>query len=268
MKTVGLIGFGAIGRYIVKHWASAASDYRLTHVLGRTAQLDDMRKACGAGTLVTDRPDEFLDDLPDIVIEAAGHTAVKMHGPAILAAGRELYLLSIGVTADQECIDLLKRACQDGGGRISMPAGALAGFDGLLALHASGLRRVCYTSRKPAFAWKGTPGAALYDLGTIETAMTIFEGSARDAAKLYPKNANLAAAVAMAGLGLDDTNIVLIADPDIHENIGEIEAEGDLGRLFVRVSGEADPHNPKTSVVVGASVLSALANQSSIFRYI
>jgi predicted dinucleotide-utilizing enzyme len=62
--------------------------------------------------------------------------------------------------------------------------------------------------------------------------------------------------------------ITLVADPDVVENIGEVEAQGDLGSLFIRVSGEADPINPKTSAVVGASVISALANRSAQFAFI
>lgn len=263
MKTVGLIGYGAIGRHIIKSWPTIAQDYVLSSVIGRTHQLAEIKSTCGSDVLVTDGDDEFLACMPDIVIEAAGHNAVRAFGPKVLAAGRQLYLLSVGAIADETTSEALRKASGEGGGRILVPAGALAGFDGLMALCSSGLRRVNYTSRKPAFAWDGTPGAELYNLDAIRAATTLFSGSAREAARLYPKNANLAAAVAMAGLGFDATNITLIADPNISHNVGEIDAEGDLGSLFVRVSGEADPANPKTSAIVGASVISALANQSA-----
>lgn len=268
MKTVGLIGFGAIGRHIVSNWPQVESTYRLHSVLGRPAQLDELRSLCEVDVLVTDETQDFLADLPDIVIEAAGHQAVRTLAPDVLASGRQLYLLSIGILADEHFAETLKEASRRGGGRILIPAGALAGFDGLMALHASGLRHVRYTSKKPAFAWDGTPGADLFDLGAMMEATVIFQGSARDAARLYPKNANLAAAVAMAGIGLDATDITLIADPALAENVGEVEAEGDLGKLFVRVSGEADASNPKTSAIVGASVISALTNQAATLSFI
>lgn len=268
MKTVGVVGFGAIGRHIVSNWHQVEGEYRLHSVLGRQTQLDELRSLCHRDVLVTEDAQDFLADLPDIVIEAAGHQAVRTLGPDVLASGRQLYLLSIGILADENFAETLKDASRCGGGRILIPAGALAGFDGLMALCASGLRYVRYTSKKPAFAWNGTPGADMFDLGAMKEATIIFQGSARDAARLYPKNANLAAAVAMAGIGLDATNITLIADPSLAENVGEVEAEGDMGKLFVRVSGEADQSNPKTSAIVGASVISALANQAATLSFI
>lgn len=268
MKTVGLIGFGAIGRHIISHWPQIEDSNQLKSVLGRTEQLNEIQSICGTDVLVTNNSEDFLACLPDIVIEAAGHDAARTLGAAILATGRDLYLLSVGVLADKATADKLTKASRDGGGRIFIPAGALAGFDGLMALHASGLRSVKYTSKKPAFAWSGTPGAKMFDLCEIKKETIIFQGSARDAARLYPKNANLAAAVAVAGIGLDATSVTLIADPTLMENVGEIEAEGNLGALFIRVSGEADSSNPKTSAIVGASVISALANQTAAISFI
>jgi aspartate dehydrogenase len=142
MQTVGLVGFGAIGRYIARHWSFLAANYRLTHVMGRAAQLDDIRAACGPDVVATDDPQQFFADLPDMVIEAAGHDAVRRHGAHVLDAGRELCLLSIGALADEVTAERLRAACAHGGGRILVPAGALAGFDGLKALCSSGLQRV------------------------------------------------------------------------------------------------------------------------------
>jgi aspartate dehydrogenase len=83
----------------------------------------------------------------------------------------------------------------------------------------------------------------------------LISDSAREAAQQFPKNANVAATLSLAGLGLDRTRVRLIADPTIHENIHEYEATGTFGHLEVKLRGLPLPSNPKTSAL---TVLSAL----------
>lgn len=268
MKTVGLVGLGAIGAHVVDHWHDVDGEYCLKSVLARPAQVQEQRRASLLGAVVYVDRNAFLREPTDIVIEAAGHAAVRDLGPDLLRQGRTLYLLSVGITADEAFITLLRDAAHAGGGRILIPAGALAGFDGVMALARHRQAKVHYTSRKPPLAWQGTPAEEVCDLLSVTEPTTIFEGSAREAAHCYPKNANLAAAVALAGVGLDQTTITLIADPQIQQNVGIVEAESDLGKLTVRVSGDAAHNNPKTSAIVGASILSALSNQASDIQFI
>ena len=151
-------------------------------------------------------------------------------------------VISTGALADD---DLRQRLCAVGskhGAKVLIPAGAIAGLDGLGALKVSGLERVKYTSTKPPAAWHGTPAAEAWDLDTLTERKVIFSGIARDAARLYPKNANLAATVALAGLGLDDTEIELVADPDVAPcNVGRIEATAACGQLLVECRGLPAP---------------------------
>lgn len=267
MKTVGLIGFGGIGRSILEAWARLPpQDYRLAALLVRSRQLDEARAALPSA-LVTDDLAAFLAAKPQIVVEAAGQPAVRESAEAVLRAGCDFFVISTGALADDGFRDQALTAARVGGGRIVIPVGATTGLDGLLAMRQDGLSSVTYTSTKPPKAWIGTPAEKTFDLGAIKESTVIFRGSARQAALNYPKNANLAATVALASLGLDKTQVQLVADPAATGNTGRIEAQSESSTLTVTVAGRSSASNPKTSAITGMSVLSALANRASVLTF-
>lgn len=269
MRSVGLVGGGSIGQTVVAAWqAEPVPGHRLAAWLVRPAQVDAARAAAPPGVQVTDDAASFLAAGLQVVVEAAGQGAVRELGEAALRHGADLMPLSVGALTDDGLRGRLHQAAVAAGARILLPVGAIAGLDGLLALRRAGLHRVVYTSTKPPLAWRGTPAEQGVDLQALTQATPVFAGSAREAAARFPKNANLAAAVALAGLGLDRTEVVLVADPAATGNRGQIEAEGEGSRLSVVVAGLGAAHNPKSSRITGLSVLSALANAAAVYRHV
>ena len=149
------------------------------------------------------------------------------------------------------------------GQRLLLPAGAIGGVDWLAAARLAGLRQVTYRSRKPPQAWAGSAAEQQLDLGALKQAVTFFRGSAREAALQYPRNANVAATVALAGLGFENTKVEMIADPLAGGNVHEIEAEGAGGLMNTRLVGLPDPHNPRTSLMTAYSVVRCILNETA-----
>jgi len=259
MRNVSLIGYGAIGAAIVDLWPRhLAGRTTLGSLLVRPGQLAAAQAHAPEGAFVTADPQAFLDSAADVVIEAAGHQAVYDLGEAVLRRGAVFQILSAGALADAELRARLEAAAAAGGGRIVILAGALAGFDGLLSLRAAGLRSVSYTSVKPSEAWRGTPGELLLPPpGDLEP-RTVFRGSAAEVCRAFPKNANLAAAVALAGAGFEATQVELVADPRASQNSGRLQAVSDAGDLDVTLVGEGFRENPKTSRITALSVIATL----------
>ncbi len=250
---VGVIGLGAIGSLLVDELGRASSAEVCAALVRPGSSV-----TTHAPIAVVDSLDALLAAGPTVVVEAAGQPSVRQYGVAVLEAGVDLMVISTGALADDDEREGLLAAARCGGSRILLPAGAIAGIDGLIALRESGLTSVRYTSTKPPAAWRGTPAEDLVDLGALAEPTTFFEGPAREAARSYPKNANLAATVALAGLGLDETRVALVADPGASGNTGRIEAEGAAGAISVESRGPAAADNPKTSAVTAYSMIASL----------
>lgn len=248
---IALIGFGAIGQVV-------AAEVDVAAVLVRERYLESARRALPGAAAVTSVGD-LLDTGPDLVVECAGQPAVREYGEAVLAGGTDLMVISTGAFGDRAFLDRMCSEARRAGCSMLLPAGATAGLDGLMALREGGLDSVRYTSSKPPHAWAGTPAERNFRLDALSEPTVIYSGPAHEAARLYPKNANLAVTIALAGLGLERTQVDLVADPALTTgNVGRIEASGQLGTLTVEMAGRAAPDNPKTSQVTAYSIVQAL----------
>jgi aspartate dehydrogenase len=259
---VGLIGFGAIGRLVLETLEDRKSPIEVAAILVRPERAAALKSDLAQSIAVLSRVEELSPLKLDLVAECAGQPAVAQYGEAVLRLGIDLFVISTGALADDHLRSALMSAARQAGARIVIPAGAIGGLDALNALRLGGLSHVSYTSAKPPESWRGTRAERSFDLDRLDGRTVIFRGTAREAARLYPKNANLAATVALAGRGLDDTMVELVADPGLQENVGSIEAEGRFGRLSLECRGPQAPDNPKTSAVTAFSIVHAIENRA------
>jgi aspartate dehydrogenase len=258
LPRIALIGYGAIADDVVRCLEVRDEISSLAGILVRPEQLARLRpKASGRFPLVEELA-ALLDLEPAIVIEAAGHEAVARFGAAVLARRIDLMIASVGALADRGLAQTLVAAAPTGT-ELWIASGAVAGIDGLLAARTAGLRSVTYTSLKAPEAWNGTPAQEALAGGAAQTGRIIFfRGSAREAAAKFPQNANVAATIALASLGLDRTRVLLGSDPHVSGPLGIIEAEGEFGRFNFEILALASSTNPKTSALTGHSLVAAV----------
>lgn len=251
----GMIGSGAIGRYVRD--ALLERGHEIGALLLRPESLRD-HSAEENGIALVSSAAELPGDI-DHMIDCAGHMALKAHGPGILRRGIDLTTLSIGGLADDALYRSLVDAATMGNAKLYLASGSIGALDALLAARVGGLTSVTYSGRKPPQAWKGSPAETKLDLDKLKDHAEVhFVGTAREAATQYPKNANVAAAVALAGIGFDATRVMLIADPGISENIHEIQASGDFGSFTFEIRAHALPDNPRSSALAAMSVISSV----------
>lgn len=262
---IGIIGKGAISQFVARELSATGhmiSAYLLRENPSREQNRSDLGDAVCA-TSVAGLPTDL-----DVVIDCAGHAALREHGCSVLEAGIDLVTVSCGALADQGLSDRLQAAAENNGTNVYLASGAIGALDALRAARAGGVHSVCYTGRKPPLAWKGSRAEEVLDLTAIEeTATTHFRGTAREAALAYPQNANVAAAVALAGIGWDQTTAELIADPTINSNIHKVQADGEFGQFEFSIAGNPLPNKPGSSALAAMSVVAAIDQRASALKF-
>jgi len=255
---VGLIGCGAIAQTVI---AGLGDDANVR--IGGIVVRRERQGPVGIPTVVSIAD---LDERVTLVVEAAGGTAVAEHGVAVLRSGRDLAIVSTASLVDERLLRSLQAAARDNGRKLYAVSGAIGALDAIGASRAARLSYVRYIGRKPPRAWLGTPAADRVDLNRLAGPTPIFEGPARVAVKMFPQNANVAATIALAGLGFDRTSVTLVADPGIERNVHRVEAESTAGTIRFEVEARSIPSNPKTSAMAAYSIVNFLQTGSGALR--
>ena len=261
MQTIAIIGCGAIGEAVAGYLADHEGVV-IGVVIIKPGKDSRARELFGEDVEIAHTIDDVVTRV-DLAVDCAGHPALRQHGEAVLSRGIDLVSVSSGALADARLYERLAAAARRGGTQLRVVSGAIGALDALSAGSIGTLTKVTYRGRKPPQGWRGSLAESKLDLDTLSEATVHFSGSARNAALEYPKNANVAASVALAGIGFDETVVELIADPGVTRNVHEIVAEGDFGRYEFRIEGNSLPDNPRSSAITAMSMVREILNPAS-----
>jgi aspartate dehydrogenase len=263
MTRVAVAGLGAIGRTIVSRLAAGMPGLELVAVASR-----ELAKAEGTlrelGVEAPAKPIDDLEPLADLVIECAPAHLLREIAEPFLRTGKEVVVLSAGALLEHP--HLLDLAATHGG-RISVPTGALLGLDAVGAAAEGEIRSLRLTTRKPPAGLVGAPGieASGVDLATLTEPVRVFAGTAREAARDFPANLNVAVALSLAGAGPDRTEVEVWADPAVTRNTHTIVMESDVADLRMTIEN-VPSENPRTGRITALSVISMLRKREAHLR--
>lgn len=257
-----LIGWGAIGQRIAT-LLDEKGPITARIIAVAVSDASRARAAFPTDARVLEQPGDLLPNSADLVIEVASREAVATWAAAALAAAPKFVVASTSAFVDDAFAARLADLAAEADSQVIIPSGALAGIDALVAAGVLDLAQVSHSIVKPPQAWLGTEAEDLCDLEALSTPFEFCRGTARDIARRFPKNANVAVISALAGLGLDRTEIRLIADPNAARNVHHIIADGAFGRLATRVENEALASNPKSSELTALSLFNVILRESS-----
>lgn len=192
----------------------------------------------------------------DLIVEAAGGAVVPALAKEVFAAGKDLMVISVGALLDHP--EIIENS-RGSGCRLYLPSGAIAGLDGIKSACVGQITHVTMTTRKPPNGLEGAPHLVRngISLDGLTQEREVFSGTAREACKGFPANVNVSAAVSLAGIGPDRTQIRIIAVPGLKRNCHDIEIEGEFGRLHVHIEN-VPTENPRTGKLTVLSIMRAV----------
>ncbi|MCX5695099.1 MAG: aspartate dehydrogenase [Candidatus Omnitrophica bacterium] len=261
---IGIVGCGAIGsslaKVIVKEFSKEAK-------LGGLYDLDkkktkDLSKKLSGSSLAMDNLKQLINK-SELVVEAASAKVSWDIAKYALASGKDIMIMSVGGVANR--LKQLTALAKKNGGRVYIPSGALCGIDAVKAASVGKIKKVTLTTTKHPLSFKGVKFVEdkRIKLSGIKKDTLLFSGTAREAVKFFPQNINVAAVLGLAGVGVNNTYVRIIASPKATKNIHEVRVEAEAGNISTRTENILHPDNPKTSFL---AVLSAIATLKQILQ--
>ena len=255
MKSIGIVGCGAIGRALIR---AVESGRLAVRVAGVTSRTETSARKFLAG--FKDPPPYLsLTELiaaSDLIVEAAGGQVVAELARQTFAAGKDLMVISVGALLEHPEVMAESRRT---GCRLYVPSGAIAGLDGIKSACVGAITHVTHTTRKPPLGLEGAPYLVErgISLAGLQEEKEVFSGSAREACRGFPANVNVTGAVSLAGIGPDHTRVRILAVPGLERNCHDIDVEGEFGKLHVHIEN-VPSENTKTGKLTALSIIRAV----------
>jgi len=252
---VGLAGLGAVGLEVARRIEASIPGLALTAVAVRDVA-KAKRNLPEAGKRIAIVPVETLAQSCDVVVECLPPEMFRTVAVSVIEAGKIFMPLSVGQLIENW--DVVERAKQTGA-RILVPTGALIGLDAVRAAAEGTIRSVTMITRKPPNGLEGAPYLVErgISLANLKAPLKVFDGTAREGARGFPTNVNVAAALSLAGIGPDKTRLEIWADPALTRNTHRIEVDADTARFSMTIEGIPSA-NPRTGRIVPLSTIAAL----------
>jgi aspartate dehydrogenase len=254
-RTVAIAGLGAIGLPLARALDAGIDGLRLISIAGR----DPVKTAA---SLAGFRNAPRIVELPelaeaDIVVECAPAALFERIALPAIQSGLIFIPASVGALLPRmHLVELAQRT----GARIIVPTGALLGLDAVRAAAEGSIDSVTMETRKPPTGLIGAPYLLQHgiDVTGLAQPLLVFDGNALDAAAGFPANVNVAAALALAGVGPIRTKVRIWADPWVTRNIHTIRVEADAACFTMTIENVPSAENPKTGRLTALSLLACL----------
>jgi aspartate dehydrogenase len=253
---VGLAGLGAVGLEVARRLESGIPGLTLAAVSARD-QAKAQRNLPDAGIRIPLVAPEALAETCDVVVEGLPPKMFRGVAESVIARGRIFMPLSVGQLLENwDLVDLAKAK----GARILVPTGALIGLDAVRAAAEGEIRSVTMITRKPPGGLEGAPYLVEHNISLKDLAAPkkVFDGTAREGARGFPANVNVAAALSLAGIGPDKTRLEIWADPALSRNTHRIEVDADSARFSMMIENVPSEENPRTGKITALSAVAAL----------
>jgi len=238
VKRVGLIGCGAIGTVLAEAIERKIVICDELVVFDTdAAKAKKLKETLKFPVKIVSNVDQLLAAKLNVIVEAAGQQAVRDYYEKLVASDAQKIIMSTGA--------LLLMNVSDA--KVNFPAGAIGGLDALESAANAGIDEVTLTSRK-------NPKA----LGKTNTEeLVIYEGTAKEATRQFPREMNVAATLALT-IKPAQVKVKVVSDPKVTRNTHEIHAKWRLGEMSLQFANDPHPDNPHTSALAAWSAIKLL----------